>query len=254
MVKRILLGLIKLGLLVGSLVLVVGLSAWITIRLSFLDRDVTVPDLTGLRVTEAGALAEEAGLKLVIKGERHSDRLEEHRVLWQDPDPGSKTRLNRRIEVVVSLGTRMIPVPALAGFSNRRAQMVLSQEDLTVGEVVWVDTPEGQENRVLAQDPPAELAVFAEQKVSLLVSAGPTPVSYVMPDFTGVAYEAVARRLQKRQIKLTRSEVPVTDPLQAGRVVGQYPLKGSRLFQHQIVVLRVGRWEDPDRQPGEAVL
>jgi len=194
-IRRLGLAAVKYGLLAVALLATVSLSALVTMRAVLSSRVVTVPDLSGRRVREAGAMAATQGLQVRVEGKRHHPDVPVDRVAAQEPGPGSSLKASRSIRIWLSLGPRRVNVPPLEGQSLRSARLALHQAQVPLGRVAEVTSPD-PEGTVLLQRPPAGEADDLGLGVSLLVSRGPAGPDYLMPDLIGRPSDQVLPSLQ----------------------------------------------------------
>ncbi|WP_425471208.1 protein kinase domain-containing protein [Xylanimonas allomyrinae] len=107
---------------------------------------------------------------------QHDDTVPEGGVVSVDPGEGERVRKDGTVDLVVSLGIRMVTVPGgLVGATQADAETALRGVGLTVGEAQqeWSDTaPTGQ---VLAASQDADTLVPHNTVVTLVVSGGPRP-------------------------------------------------------------------------------
>jgi beta-lactam-binding protein with PASTA domain len=90
----------------------------------------TVPPLVGLTVDEARAAVEPLGLGVAPVGDAFSDTVEAGRVLEQSPLPESLVARGTTIELVVSKGPDLVPLPDVAGQVYSDAAQVLTDAGL----------------------------------------------------------------------------------------------------------------------------
>ncbi len=173
------------GTFAGVLVMVGGVSAYLTVRRSVSGRDVEVPDLSGLTMADASDLLKKNGLILEEAAQRNDEAVDAGHILAQDPPPGTAIKPQRKVKVVVSLGNKVNSIPELRGGAARKAQITLQQQGMKLGDQVYVYSRRVEENMVIAQDPLPESAGLADARVALLVSRGARPRAYVMPDLLG---------------------------------------------------------------------
>jgi serine/threonine-protein kinase len=139
----------------GALLVLLFLAGgWIVFRRSIIGRTVTVPDLSGRDLPEAGRLAAQAGLRVENEGRRarNDDKIPRDRVLAQEPEAGSLAKPAQTIRVVLSLGPREIKVPDLTGLPPRAAALKLSEASLTLGSTSWYRDALARVG-IVAQDP-----------------------------------------------------------------------------------------------------
>jgi serine/threonine-protein kinase len=98
-----------------------------------------------------------------------------------------------------------------------------------------VYTDETSKDLVVASDPPGETLVEQGTVVNLLVSLGPRPQNYLLPDLTGRGIDDVARSLREEGFPV---QVREGGPKQkAGLVSDQQPSPGHRVSPRDSIVL-----------------
>ena len=226
--------------------------------------EVQVPEVTGQSEVEAERALALEGLKLSKISEQWSPDVPRGFVISQDPAAGGTVKRGRRISVIVSLGAQGTSVPVLEGVTARQAQLLLEGAGLRAGRVAKVFTEETSKDLVVASDPPGETLVeqgapgeelylvldapLAQQQlglgetlveqgtvVNLLVSLGPRPQSYLLPDLVGNDVQDVARGLREEGFLVEiREGGPKQKP---GLVSAQEPAPGHRVSPRDSVVL-----------------
>ena len=116
----------KLLVLVLALVATFVAFAAGSMRVALRAREVTVPDLTNHTANEATFIAGDLGLAIRLDDTRRQDaKIPAGRVITQDPPAGTTSRQQRVVRVWLSTGPRTATAPALAGESERTAQLRL---------------------------------------------------------------------------------------------------------------------------------
>lgn len=197
--------------------------------------EVRVPDLTAKSEREAERALAVEDLRLSKISEQWSADIPRGYITRQEPAAGSVVKRGRRIGVVMSLGTQGTSVPVLDGESVRRAEIKLEGAGLRRGHVARVYTDEAPRDMVVATDPPGETVVEQESAVDLLVSSGPLPRRYVIPDLTGRDLAAVSRELRDEGFLVLFRQGG--SRLRGGRVSAQEPLPGSPVAPRDSIVL-----------------
>ena len=230
-------------LMVGASVLAfaVGLglfNGFVMPRLIHGTGDVLVPDLANLTVEQAEAALRPAEISLSRAGERFDPSVPRGFILSQDPPPGTPVRGRKRVLVMVSLGEEFSSVPELFGESRRGAQLLLDRAGLRLGGITRAASDAVGEGLIAGSDPPAERVLPRGTPVSLLLSTGPGPEVFVMPDLTGREIGGVRRQLEAYGFRvLTPPAAPTVGP-----IVSQSPAAGSRVTRDaQIVLQATGR-------------
>jgi eukaryotic-like serine/threonine-protein kinase len=230
---------LKIGLLALVLAGIAAFSAYYTVRHSVSGRDVQVPELTAMTVPEASALLQKSGLALEEAAERNDDTVEEGRILAQDPPAGSVLKLDRKVKVVVSLGNRITLTPELRGTAARRAQITLQQQGTRLGKELYVFSKRDAESQVIAQDPLPGGPAAREGKISLLVSRGPRPRTFIMPELVGRPERSVLAFLAKAGLRSAPSRHDAARVEAPGTVIAQDPDAGFPVSAGDLVTLTV---------------
>lgn len=179
LVASLLLGLLKafvwsVGVLLG-IALIFGLLylAW---RLTT-PKEVTVPYVIGMPLSQAAEVMERHGLKLRWVGEEFSDRYPAGTVVRTDPPPGQRIREGREVRAIISKGAKLVEVPNVIGLTLEEARVELEAAGLSVSDkdIVRRYDPTAPLGEVLDQSPKPGEKVGRGSEVSLVVSKGPRP-------------------------------------------------------------------------------
>ncbi len=198
-----------------------------------------VPDVVGQDLAVARAALEQAGFTGVEAREANSSDFAAGRVSEQRPDGGTLLRRGRKVWLTVSLGPRRATAPRVAGLSIRQASIALQDEQLESGDIARAHHPEVPRGHVIAQDPPAGQSLSEGQRVDLLLSLGPAPTEWVLPDLTGRPAMEAEIRLERAGLRVGDRTVVLDPAAPAGTVVEQDPPAGSRVAAGQRVDLVV---------------
>lgn len=207
-------------------------------RLIHSGGQVLVPDLQNLTLEQAEKALKPSGLTLSRAGERFDPSVPRGFILSQDPAPDTPVRGKGRVLVTVSLGEEFSSVPELFGQSRRGAQLLLERAGLRIGGSTRAPNDEVGQDLVAGSDPPAETVLPRGSAVSLLVSTGPGPEVFVMPDLTGREISGVRRQLEALGFRVLVPPAAAS----VGPIVSQSPQAGSRVSTDvQIVLQATGR-------------
>src|SRR6267378_1181339 len=216
----------RLTLLVFILAAAAFLSAITAMRIAIHGREVTMPNLVGINVSEASRILQSRGLVLRVADRIYSDQ-PINAVVRQTPTSGLLMKVSQQAHVVLSLGQRQLQIPLLEGNSLRASRIELLRAGLQVGEVSAVTMPGKPADEVLMQTPRPG-AGAASPRVDVLVSQGPRESAYVMPHFVGLTESDAQRRLDVAGLR--RKVNYVTAPQWPhGTIIDQSPLAGARL-------------------------
>jgi eukaryotic-like serine/threonine-protein kinase len=183
---------------IASLLFAMGVAmvvaAGITLRLALHAGEVSIPNFSGLTVSEASDAALHAGLDLNIENKFYSTTVPAGRILSQAPAAGSEVRKGWQVRVTESLGPQQVSIPNVVGEPVRQATMDLRRNQLDLGTQAHLDAP-GEPDLVLAQTPPPDAGVD-QPRVNLLLSsqAQDASAAFVMPSFVGLSYPTAAHQ------------------------------------------------------------
>lgn len=206
--------------------------------------DVTVPDVTGLGLSDAMEKLNSQGLDLEVRGFVYSDEVSESRVVRQKPEAGRVVRASRGVGIVLSRGSERHPVPDVRGLPLEDARIQIEQAELR-GQVA-VRMHAGPEGEVVAQGEEPGRKLSKGATVPLVVSSGPKPVLLRMPRLEGRMLEDAVAELDSVGLRATRiEEISLEDSSRQGRVVSQEPLAGFPIPKGGEVALSVAAASRP---------
>jgi serine/threonine-protein kinase len=222
-----------------ALLATAALSGYLSMRQAVRSEEVVVPPLEGTIVADATALLRSRDLILETIGERSDDRVPVGQILIQDPPAGARLKPNRRVKVIVSLGTEVLLIPSLTGQPARRAQIALQQAGLKLGEVAYATSAKLEGDRVLAQDPAAGVRGSRDASVNILVSKGPRTRVWVMPRLEGEEIGRVTRMFADGGFRIGSVRPESSPGTPPGRILRQAPAAGYPLREGDSISLVV---------------
>jgi eukaryotic-like serine/threonine-protein kinase len=214
------------------------LSAVVVSRFILKSETVSVPDLAGLTLVEAGTALQKKDLALIQSGKEFDDRLEKGRILRQDPPSGSRVKVAAEIHVVVSSGSQAVTVPLFRGKSIEAAIPILKEIGLTKGPVTQIHSPHAA-GLILAQNLPEGTRAERNAPVGFLVSQGGWEERYVMPDLIGKRASLVKARLQALEFNIGDIRYTYYPGLGKDIIIKQYPPEGYRVQKRNLITLEV---------------
>jgi len=224
------------GLLVAAVFVFSFLTA---MRVEMRSTEVTVPDLAGRTIEESEREVASLDLVLEVVDRRNDPRVASGHVLEQMPAPGANVRRGRKMKLILSLGGRVLEVPDLVGQAARAVAIELGQAGFTPGDEARAHSYELTTGRILAQVPPASAAVVPQSRIHRLVSDGPLPATWVMPDLTGKSRDQAERWISLCGFRRGVVRRVAARGAETGQVVAQLPLAGYPIRSRDIVELAV---------------
>ncbi|HWZ82634.1 MAG TPA: PASTA domain-containing protein [Terriglobales bacterium] len=203
-------------LLLALVLLTVALiSALTAMRFAIHGREVAIPKIVGMTPGEAERALGASGLDVVVERQFYSPDVPEGRIMSQAPLAGVKVRRGWSIRVAQSLGPQRIAIPDVTNQTERVAELNVRRRGLDLGPLAQVNLPDAAADLVVSQSPPANANGVSVPKISLLVSRGPEPAAFVMPNFVGQPLGSVNLALLDAGVKVGRvSVVPVAPPVE----------------------------------------
>ncbi len=228
---------LKFLLVSMSFIVIMGISAILTVIVLVKGEDVEVPDLTGKPVDEAIDLLSQRGLFMKRLAQFHPT-IPEGKVISQSPPPKTLIKRNKKVKVYISLGTQKTLTPNLLGKTLRAVGVEMSERGLNTG--IISQTTMGEEPGVIiAQEPPPDSEVDRGTPINLLVSTGMKEEEWIMPDLIGKKAEKVIPWLEIKGFRISPIKNLLYTGVERGVILKQMPLPGWKLRKSQFISLEV---------------
>jgi len=229
----------RMALMAFILASVAFLSALTAMRFAVQGREVAVPDLVGKPAADARRILQGRGVGMKVEDRIYSN-FPVDAVVRQSPLPNMRVKTGQNAHVVLSLGPRSETVPQLTGENLRAAQIELLRAGMQAGEVSALYVPGAPAGDiVLQQSPTPGATAMSSPHVDMLVSLGPRPADYAMPDVTGLPLGEAEARLSAVGLKLWKLTPSAIPNAPHDSVVGQTPSRGQRVDPSMVIELRV---------------
>jgi beta-lactam-binding protein with PASTA domain len=193
-----------------AMVIVALVSAFVAMRLAIHGREVKVPDLTHMTISEASRKASSMGLRLQLENRFYSPNVAPGQVLAQFPAAGMTVRRQWPVRVTESLGSQEVSIPDLKGQGERSVSINLRRLGLELGTVGHIATT-GPAGVVIAQTPPPNAQGVDRPRVSVLLSDSTEESSdssdgYVMPSLVGLTVSGAYARAGAAGLRIVSAE------------------------------------------------
>jgi serine/threonine-protein kinase len=207
----------------GIFIIVAVAAALFTMEILTGGKTVSVPDLRDKEIVKAGRLLKNAGLTLRIEGEEFHPAIPKDYIISQNPEAGTIIKEGRSVGVIVSKGPQEVVVPRLEMEPLRRAEVIIRQNGLTVGDIAKVHSMTVEKDLIITQNPLPGSITDRGERVDLLVSLGPEDLWYKTPNLLGKKLEEGSTILEKIGIEITITTAKGEEP---GLILGQKPKSG----------------------------
>jgi beta-lactam-binding protein with PASTA domain len=250
-------GFFRFVLVVLLLTVVAMTSAIVTMHFAIHGGEVSIPDLRGMTVADAGQRSASLGLSLQVENRLYSADVPLGRVANQSPLAGTIVRRGWRIWLTESLGPQKLAIPDVKGKDQRVATIEIRRAGFQTGVIAEMPWPNVQAGAVIAQSPEPNASGVESPAMNLLVAAPGDAAQeqggVVMPNLEGQVFTAAALTLTRMGLKLApvkEQDMHVAAPSAGavmtpmyppGTVVGQNPLAGSRVDGTMAIELTVAK-------------
>ena len=139
-------------------------------------REVAVPDLSGLTVTDAEEALKDVGLSIGRTSTEYDDIVAKDLILNQDPKPDTSIQAGSKVDVVVSAGAEEkivnVEVPNLLGIDENQAINLISQYGLTLRNVDYKESEDVEKGLVMSQSITSGTQVAEGSNIDIVISTG----------------------------------------------------------------------------------
>ncbi|MFZ3200320.1 MAG: PASTA domain-containing protein [Candidatus Acidiferrales bacterium] len=230
---------LRMALVLFILASVAFLSALMTVRIAVRGREVAVPDVVGKSAGDAQQILQGRGIGMKVEDRIYND-LPLDAVVRQSPLPNMTVKTGQNAHVVLSLGPQKQNIPRIEDMDQSTARIALLRGGMQVGEISAAYLPGEPPDAVLQQDPAPGTTDVNSPHVSLLVSLGPRPVAYLMPELSGLPLDEAESKLSGAGLKVSEITPASAPGTPQGIVVGQTPTRGERVDADTAIELQVG--------------
>ena len=207
-------------------------GATVTVVPSLGPPPVPVPDVTGSSLNDATNAIQGANLTLGDVHKIYSPTVNEGDVVREDP-AGSKAPRGSPVELWVSKGRAPVPIPAVVGKQQARAERLLRR----AGFVPVVQTAFSDQigrGIVIRVDPAQATPTTYGDPVTITVSQGPQ--DFPVPTFTGLSPDTARQKAHEYGLEVSFFYVPNTSQL---RVISQSPAASTTVRSGDTITLYV---------------
>ena len=203
------------------------------------SQTIAMPSLLMKTQEEAVREINEAGLRVSAIKAKIDHTHTPGTVLDQNPRPLTTVKHGRGVTIYIAQKGEVTTVPELRGQDERNVRIQIGNHKLSVVRVARAYHSDLEADRIIATYPPASAEVAADSGLELLVSRGPRPVAYVMPDLS-LQKETEARAMLGNPPNVSVERRAVGSDSLIGVVIDQTPKPGEKWSGFQPVTLVIG--------------
>ncbi len=166
----------------------------------------SVPDLTGLTISEADSLLTERELRYQIVDSVYNSNVARGSIIDQNPSPEFKVKENRTIFLTINaFNPEIIRMPNVVGVSLRQARAIVQTAGLSIGKLTYI--PDIAVNNVLQQKFNGNVieegdSIVKGSEIDLVLGRGLSNEKTAAPDLIGLFYEQARERITHRYLNL----------------------------------------------------
>lgn len=200
-----------------------------------------MPNFMGRSAAEAESLAFANRLVLVFEKPKFSPGVPESTILEQLPRAGALCKTGRRVRVVPAAPQPEVVMLNLVGLEGRDAQWrCVSLGLVCPPELIFhAFSDTALKGLVIFQVPPPDSAVAKDDTVSLTISMGPEPDTYIVPGLIGQSLHEARKRIREAGLRIGRVSQKVIPMVDAGTIIAQSIRSGTEVLKNARINLVV---------------
>lgn len=190
-------------------------------------KEFKMPDVRNMSYNEAATILGENGFKLAKSTEKVDYQVPAGQIIEQNPAEGSICKKGRRVYVLISTGSLPAVVPNLIGLSPQDAVYQIQKAKLVLDTVISEFSQDFPEGVIMGQQLTVNDTVQMGTKMFIVVSSGPHPTEFIVPDLVGKDLNQAVSLVKKCGLKVGRVAKIPDDDLLPNTVVKQEPAAGE---------------------------
>ena len=239
---------IALSIIAGVIVLAL-LAVFFIIPAVTAEKDVKVPDVSGMTVSKAEDTLEDAGLVVNSKIEEvSSEDVKKNRIIRTDPKSGSTVKEGTRVTLYKSTGVKTYTLENYVNMNIDEARELLEDMGLEVKiqEIEPDSTTCGVigQNLVISQSLDESSEVKSGDEITLTVLK-----SITFPDWYLQTEDVVTSWANNACVTVTTNYQDVTDSSMDGKIITQSRPNGSTVRNNDSVTITIGRLVKTNTNP-----
>ncbi len=225
-----------------AFLLAAGASAYLTLTFIIKSEDtVIVPDLVGKDVVSALELLTDLQLNTKVNGSEYNQKFPKNHVTFQEPEAGSEIKRDRDVRIIISKGAKNILMPNIVTLSEQQARMIIEENGIIRGQLSHTYSSTVEKDRVMVQVPTAGARITRGAQVDILVSLGPRPVQYIMPDLSGHSFDQAMLMIENANLTVGNIRARFDKKKAHNSIIRQEPLAGYSVNVSSPVHLVINR-------------
>ena len=202
-----------------------------------------VPDITYLSQQAGTIKLKESNLEPVITLEEFNAQHPKGTIIAQMPKPGATVKKGMKVRITLSKGAASATVPNLRGVTLREAKLLLEQEGLVMGDLLWYTDEILPDGVIIESRPKAETVMKLNAEVQLVVNRKQTDIQVEVPDFIGLDYSEAELTAEENYLIIGDISYKVDDRMLPETVLFQSIPPESEVPKWTIINLTISQLE-----------
>lgn len=215
---------LKMWIILGAIFIILLIGSGILLANTTFTKQVVVPDVSNIPLTDATRALEEVGLVAEVERETYNATVPSGNVISQNPASGSNVREGSTIKLTISQGVQTESIPNVVGLTEEEANSKLTDAGFTV-EIQREFNDRYNSGIVYQSDPGAGTKLVTGETVVIYVSKGEDTV--VVPGIIGLAQNDAENRLNSNGLYPGTVSYENSTTYPVGVVISQTPSEGS---------------------------
>jgi beta-lactam-binding protein with PASTA domain len=208
-----------------------------------------VPDVTGMKATEAQRMLVQQGWKAGMEYRTVSDPKQDGTVLGTKPPAGTRVSKQQALILVAGKMAEQSRVPNVTGMPLAEAEKTLVANKLNA-RVIRENTADPGKNQVVLKQLAAPGTSMAPgSTVPIVVGVHTAPAQVNVPYVTGKPLAEAQKILTDNKLNAQVTHQPVAEPQRNSVVIGQKAAAGTPLAPGSMVPVIVGQYTPPAMTP-----
>ena len=239
---------IALSIIAGVIVIAL-LAVFFIIPAITAEKDVKVPDVSGMTVSKAEDTLEDAGLTVNSKIEEvSSEDVKKNRIIRTDPRSGSTVKEGTRVTLYKSTGVKTYELENYVNMDIDEVKSIL--EDMGLEVKIQEIEPDSTTCSVIGQN----LVISQSLDEGSEVKSGDEIILTVLKDITFPDWylsteDAVTSWANNACVTVTTEYQDVTDESMNGKIITQSRPNGSTVRNNDSVTITIGRLVETENEP-----
>lgn len=206
---------------------------------------VTVPEIEGMTIQEADEELKKVKLAMEVIDRQNHDEIEVDHIISQQPAAGQNVKEGRNIEVILSLGSKLIGVPGLVGETISEAEILLRNAGFSKGVFEGIYDDRFAEGLVISQDPTAGSKAAEGEQINVMYSKGKKPERVSMPSLIGLSLNQAKNLLAENNLEMGTNSKKESTEYSEGQIIEQDTKAGVLVDEKTVVNLVISQGPGP---------